>query len=87
MRLPPLQRGRGRPAVTFRNESAPPASPPAPPRSAVPSQVTAILAAEVAMVFVARMRVVPVWTAVLPALLYPASLLLVWFLENIVGWD
>ena len=51
------------------------------------AETTAILAAEAVMVVVCMSRVTPTWRAAIPLLLFPTSLLLVWLLENVVGWD
>ncbi len=54
------------------------------------AEVMAILAVEVAIVAITltnKKETLPLWKALAALALYPASLLLVYILENVVGWD
>lgn len=51
------------------------------------AETTAILVIEICMCVIASKRQHPTWKAIVVFALFPLSILLVWFLENILGWD
>ena len=57
-------------------------------RRSFSAEVTAILFVQAAIVlFLVSSHVIPTWRAIIPAALFPASVLLIWVLENKMGWN